>query len=242
MRSSKLAAPLALAAPWIATLLVIACAPAWARAEAKAAASAEAEKGDGAHAAGAAGQAGHGTAEHGAAGHGGSSGPNPLAIDKDLAVWTFIVFIGLLVVLGKFAWGPIAAALDLREKNIEDQIAAAQSANDEAKRMLAEYEAKLSKAAEDVRGILDEARRDAEHTQQEILAKARADAGAEMERAKREIGTAKDQAIKELAETSANLAVDLAGRIVRSKLSVQDHARLIEDAMANFPKGDHRGN
>lgn len=236
MRSSKLAAPLALAAPWIATLLVIACAPAWARAEAKAAASAEAEKGDGAHAAGAAGQAGHGTAEHGAAGHGGSSGPNPLAIDKDLAVWTFIVFIGLLVVLGKFAWGPIAAALDLREKNIEDQIAAAQSANDEAKRMLAEYEAKLSKAAEDVRGILDEARRDAEHTQQEILAKARADARLERERAIREIEIATDSALKELAERSTNMAVDLAGRIVQAQLKPADHARLIDEAMAKFPK------
>jgi F-type H+-transporting ATPase subunit b len=165
-----------------------------------------------------------------------------LKIDPDLAIFTAIVFAVLLTVLYKFAWGPISAALDQREKNIADQIAAAQSANEEAKRMLAQYEAKLAKAAEEVRGILDEARRDAEHTQQDILAKARADAGTEMERAKREIGTAKDQAIKELAETSANLAVDLAGKIVRAKLSVQDHARLIEEAMASFPKGDHRGN
>ena len=182
-------------------------------------------------------------AGHEAPGHGDAHGePNPLAIDVDLAVYTLLVFVVLLVVLKKFAWGPIAAALDLREQKIADQIAAAESANDEAKRMLAQYEAKLAKAAEEVRGILDEARRDAEHTQQDILAKARADAGTEMDRAKREIGTAKDQALKELAETSANLAVDLAGRIVRAKLTVQDHARLIEDAMASFPKGDHRGN
>jgi F-type H+-transporting ATPase subunit b len=172
----------------------------------------------------------------------GEAPPNPLKFDPDLAVFTGIVFLLLLGVLYKFAWGPISAALDQREKNIADQIAAAESANDEAKRMLAEYEARLAKAAEEVRRILDEARRDAEHTQQEILAKARADAGTEIDRARREIGTAKDQAIKELAETSANLAVDLAGRIVRANLSVQDHARLIEEAMASFPKGDHRGN
>ncbi|MBI2824698.1 MAG: F0F1 ATP synthase subunit B [Planctomycetia bacterium] len=174
--------------------------------------------------------------------HGGDSKPNPLEFDPDLAFFTLIIFLVLLAVLWKFAWGPIAQALDLREQKIADNIAAAQSCNDEAKRLLAEYEAKLASAREEVRGILEEARRDAEHAGQEIVAKARADAGVEIQRGKREIETATAQALKELAETSANLAVDLAGRIVQSKLNPADHARLIEDAMAAFPKGDHGRN
>src|SRR5262245_19415433 len=74
--------------------------------------------------------------------------PNPLAVDADLAVWTFVVFVVLFLILWKFAWGPIAKALDRREHHIADNIAAAQRAQDDAKGMLAEYERKLAGAAD----------------------------------------------------------------------------------------------
>ncbi len=197
------------------------------------------------------------TAEHGAhdghdaahgdshaAGHGGGGHgePSPLTVDIDLAIFTVLIFALLLAVLWKFAWGPISQALDLREKKIADNIAAAEQCNVEAKRLLGEYEAKLAAAREEVRGIIDEARRDAEHAGQEILTKARADAQAETQRGKHEIETATAQALDELSRTSANLAVDLAGRIVKSKLTAADHTRLIEDALASFPKGNHQRN
>ena len=41
--------------------------------------------------------------------------------------------------------------------------------------------------------------------------------------------------MESLAERSAQLAVDLAGKILQSKLSAADHARLIQEAMAKFP-------
>ena len=178
-----------------------------------------------------------------AAGHGGRAwrhgeAPSPLIIDIDLAIFTVLIFLILLAVLWKFAWGPISQALDLREQRISDNIAAAEQLNQEAKRLLGEYEAKLTAAREEVRGILDEARRDAEHAGQEIVAKARADAQAEVQRGKHEIETATAQALNELAKSSANLAVDLAGRIVSAKLNADvHHARLIEEALASFPHG-----
>jgi F-type H+-transporting ATPase subunit b len=144
------------------------------------------------------------------------------------------VFVLLAAILWKFAWGPIMAGLDKREKRIADDIAAAHDANEEAKRLLAQYEQKLADAQVEVRGILDEARRDAQHTQQEILAKARDDARAERDRALREIETATQQALKELAEKSTDLAIELAGKIVRAELKPADHTRLIADAVSGF--------
>ena len=181
--------------------------------------------------------AGEGAPDHGdhGIGHEGVSS-DPGEIKTDLAVFTFVVFLLLLAILWKFAWGPISAGLDKREQGIAANIAAAQASHDQAKVMLAEYEKKLNQAQVEVRAILDEARRDAEHTQQEILAKARADAHTERDRALREIQTATDQALKELGERSANLAVNLAGKIVRQRLSAADHAQLIEEAVARFPR------
>ena len=160
---------------------------------------------------------------------------DPSEFKSDLAIFTFVVFLLLLGILLKFAWGPISKGLEKREHHIADQIAAAERANAEAKEMLAQYERKLASAQDEVRAIIEEARRDAAHTQQEILAQARADAAAEMDRAKREVETAKDQALRELAETSANLAVELAGKIIRTQLDATQHAQLVSDALSRFP-------
>jgi F-type H+-transporting ATPase subunit b len=163
---------------------------------------------------------------------------DPSEFKRDLAIFTFVVFLLLLLILGKFAWGPISAGLEKREHGIAEHIASAQRSHEEGKRLLAEYERKLASAQDDVRAILDEARRDAAHTQQEILAQARADAVAEMDRAKHEVETARDQALKQLVETGANLAVELAGRILRAELTPDKHAQLINEAVAKFPKHD----
>jgi F-type H+-transporting ATPase subunit b len=166
--------------------------------------------------------------------HAAAAAPDPLTVDPDLMIWTLVVFVVLMLVLTKFAWGPISEALEAREHAIEENIAAAQRANDEAKTLLADYERRLAQAHEEVRGILEEARRDAEHTKQSILTEARAEAQTERDRALRDIDLATDRAIKELAEQSANMAVGLAGRILRTQLGPQDQAQLVRDAMSEF--------
>jgi F-type H+-transporting ATPase subunit b len=182
----------------------------------------------------------HAAGEHAEHAHIGEAGVNmdPQEWKADLAIYTFLVFLVLLAILTKFAWKPINQALEAREHRIADHIAAAERQNAEAKAMLAEYERKLAAAQDQVRAILDEARKDAEHAHQELLAHARSEAQAEMDRAKREIDTAKGQALKELAEKSTDLAIGLAGRIVSRELQNVDHARLVQEAIAGLPSGD----
>ena len=54
--------------------------------------------------------------------------PNVMTFDPDLAIFTAIVFLMLLAVLWKFAWGPISEALDRREGIIASQIEEASAA------------------------------------------------------------------------------------------------------------------
>ena len=128
----------------------------------------------------------------------------------------------------------MAKGIDRREQGIADQIAQAEEANREAKNRLAEYEKKLTDAYNEVRGIIEQGRRDAEQIGQQMLEKTKAEAKAEQQRAIQQIEAATSSAVKELADRSAALAVDLAGKIVRSKLNPADHARLIEQAVAGF--------
>ena len=152
----------------------------------------------------------------------------------DLAIYTVVVFLLLLAILDKFAWPVITSALEEREKRIEDNIASAEAQHEEAKLLLAQHEAKLATAADEVRALLEEARRDAEHTKGQILADAKKSADAERDRAVRDVERAADNAMKSLAKTSANLAVDLASKVVRQNVTADQQAQLVRDALGRL--------
>jgi F-type H+-transporting ATPase subunit b len=167
----------------------------------------------------------------------GTDGLNPLkSWREDLAIWTAVVFLVLLLVLGKFAWGPIAQGLAKREQAIAEQIAQAERNNRQAQELLGQYEQKLADSEQEIRKMIDAARREADEAGREIVAQARQDAQGEHQRALREIEAATSGAIKELADRSATLAVELAGKIVGAELKPGAHAALIAETVAGFPK------
>ncbi len=154
----------------------------------------------------------------------------------DLTIWTAVVFLVVLAILGKYAWGPICEGLQKRESEIAAQIAEAQRKNEEARQLLVEYEKKLAAAQDEVRGLIEQGRRDAEKVGQQMLDKAREETGIERQRAVQQIESATSAALKELADRSATLAVELAGKIVGAQLKAADHSRLIEQAVAGFAR------
>ena len=123
--------------------------------------------------------------------------------------------------------------LEKREQGIADLIATTQAANEDARQMLASYERRLAVASDEVRGMLDEARRDADVTRQTIIAEARKAAEEEQARAKQAIGLARDDALSQIAEKAGDLAVQVAGKFLREKLGKDDHARLVRDSIAS---------
>jgi len=169
-----------------------------------------------------------------AAEEGAAARPNPLAFDPDLAVFSAIVFLLLLAVLGKFAWPQIVAALDERERKIAENIAAAEAKHEEAKQLLAAHEAKLAAAAGDVRALLEEAKRDADHTRRQGEAEGRKAKDDELARALREIKRAKDGAIQELAVASANVAIDLARKVVHERITPDQQAGIVREALSKL--------
>ncbi|MFP6692486.1 MAG: hypothetical protein VB875_05700, partial [Pirellulales bacterium] len=58
----------------------------------------------------------------------------------------------------------------------------------------------------------------------------------------REVATAKDSALKEIADRGADLAVDLAAQIIRRELTASDHSRLIQQAKADFASTEPSSN
>ncbi|HKH44813.1 MAG TPA: F0F1 ATP synthase subunit B [Thermoanaerobaculia bacterium] len=165
-------------------------------------------------------------------GHGEAVANNPFAGDIGNALWTVIIFVLVLVVLGKYAWGPILSNLQARENFIFESLEKAKRDRDEAEARLRQYEERLASARGEASAIVEEGRRDADVVKRRIEDDAHKEADRMIERARREIQIATDTATKELYTLSARLATDMATRIVGKELSPQDHERLISESIA----------
>ena len=164
-------------------------------------------------------------------------GLNPLMSWRtDLALWTLVVFLLLLAVLWKFAFGPIAKALDAREQAVLDKINGAERANADAKELLSQYQQKLADSEQEVSRIIADGKAQAESIGAGIVASARAAAEEEHQKALKEIAAASDNAQAELAAKSAELATSLAGKILKARINPEDHAGLIQNALNEFSK------
>lgn len=169
-------------------------------------------------------------AEHGAEG----GGNNIFAGDIGNAVWTLVIFLLVVFILGKYAWGPILDTLQTRETFIREALEKAKHDREEAEARLREYEERLAKSRAEATAIVDEGRRDAEVVKRRIEDEARQEADRTVERAKREIQIATDTATKELYTLAARLATDMAARVIRKELTPQDHERLIAESIAEL--------
>jgi F-type H+-transporting ATPase subunit b len=171
----------------------------------------------------------------------GSEAPSLFAGDLGNSVWTLVIFAIVLVVLGKFAWGPILKSLQAREAFILEALEKAKREREEAELRRKEYEDRLAQARTEATAIVDEGRRDAEVLKNRILEETRAEAEKERERTRREIRIATDTATKELYALAAHLATSMAGRIVGRELNPQDHERLIAESIAELNAAPPQG-
>src|SRR4051812_47101317 len=161
---------------------------------------------------------------------------SPTDVRFDMAIYTFVLFLILLAVLYKFAWGPIAMALERRENTIARQIEEARLASEKGEQLLRQYDARLAAATDEARQIVAGARKDEESAKEKIVAEAREAAQRERERAVADITVAKNQALDQIAQKSVKTAVSLASHILRREVKPQEHEAIIGDAINQFSK------
>jgi F-type H+-transporting ATPase subunit b len=156
----------------------------------------------------------------------------------DMAISTFVVFLILLLLLRVFAWGPIMTGLQRRESTIAARIEEAERNAAESAAQLKAHQEKLAAAAQERQEIIAAARRDAEAIADKIRDEAQEDVARERQRALADIENAKNAALRDVAEKGADMAVLLAGRIVRRELTPRDHAKLISETLDKFPSNN----
>lgn len=164
----------------------------------------------------------------------------------DLGIWSIVVFILLYLVLRYVklpgasapAWVMMVEGLHKREHDIVSAKEEAEKAREEARTLREGFQAEKQKAQEESRTIVDTARRDAERLAAETTSRAKAEIQAERDRLRREIDTARDQALQGVWNQAAQLATLISAKVLQRSLSLEDHRRLVDQALAELAKPD----
>jgi F-type H+-transporting ATPase subunit b len=152
----------------------------------------------------------------------------------DLTIWSLVVFLLLLAVLYKFAWPQIREGLDHRERAIASAMQEAKTAKEEAVRLREQLHQDQLRAQDEVRQMIEKARKDAETVAADTIARGKTELQAERDRLNREMNVAQEQNIQALWGQGAALGTLIASRLIHKTLSADDHRQLIDDALAEF--------
>ena len=144
------------------------------------------------------------------------------------ALFTLLNTLLVIVVGTKFLFKPVMKMIQSRQQEIDDMYAQAQSAQDSAKALESEYQAKLETAQETGDRLVKEAMERGKNREEEILRQANKEADAIREKASADIAREKRQALNDAKDEISTLAMEIAGKVVGASLDSAQQERLVD--------------
>lgn len=150
----------------------------------------------------------------------------------DPTFWTLLAF---LVVIGIF-WRAgvhrmIASGLDKRARDIADELDRARALRDEAQELLAKFQRRQREAEEEAAGVIEQAKRDAQRIAAEAKVKIEEQLDRRAKAAEEKIARAEAQAIAEMRGATAEIAIEAAREIIRSRMDKGAQSAIAERAI-----------
>ncbi|OIJ11746.1 ATP synthase F0 subunit B [Anaerobacillus alkalilacustris] len=145
------------------------------------------------------------------------------------AFYQLIVFFILLMLLKKYAFGPVIAMMQKREEHIANQISSAEKNREQAETYLAEQREEIKRAREEAQNIIANAKKISEQQTQEMIQAAKEESDRMKEIALAEIKREKEQAVSTLREQVASLSVLVATKVIERELDEKSQEKLIAD-------------
>ncbi|HEX5075090.1 MAG TPA: F0F1 ATP synthase subunit B [Gemmatimonadaceae bacterium] len=165
-----------------------------------------------------------------------------LSPNAGVMFWTLIIFVVLLFVLSRYAFKPLTAAVEAREKHLEEMIQSAKADREEAARFLEEQKKVLDAARADAQRVVAESRITAEKLRAEMIEQTKQQQRELLDRARGEIENERKRAITDLRREAVDLALAGASKLVERNLDDQTNRKLVESFLASVPvRGNGRG-
>ena len=159
-----------------------------------------------------------------------------LDLNPGLTLWTGLTFLALILVLAKFAFGPIVRMLDERERTIREAIEQAKRERAEAEKLVAETRESLHKAQREAADLAKRSQAEVEALRQELTARARKEADELVASARVQIQEEKVKAVGELRGQVADMAIEVARRLIPQAVDEKTHRALVEEYVKQLPR------
>jgi F-type H+-transporting ATPase subunit b len=160
--------------------------------------------------------------------------PAPFQPTIGLVIWTWVVFIALLIILAKFVYPGLVKMTADREATINQQLAEAKRLQAEAEAGLEEQRALLAGARGEAQAIVGEARDAAERERASAVARTRTEQEEILTRAKQEIAAEGERAKAEMRREAVDLAIAAAGKVIGRQLDADADRKLVEDYLSEI--------
>ncbi|WP_075983184.1 F0F1 ATP synthase subunit B [Bacillus massilinigeriensis] len=144
-------------------------------------------------------------------------------------LFQLLVFLVLLALLKKFAWGPLMGIMKQREEHIANEINEAEQSRLEVQKVLDQQQELLKEARLEAQNLIEGAKKQGDVQRDEIVALARTEAERIKESAKLEIEQQKEKAVAAIREQVASLSVLIASKVIEKELTVEDQEKLINE-------------
>ncbi|MGL5112807.1 MAG: F0F1 ATP synthase subunit B [Flavobacterium sp.] len=151
-----------------------------------------------------------------------------------LFIWQIVIFVGLILLLKKFAWKPILDAVNEREEGIKSALESAENAKKEMQDLQADNQRILQEARQERDAMLKEAR----ELKDKIVADAKNEAQTQgqkmIEQAKAAIESEKNAAMSELKLQVSTLSLSIAEKVLKDELSNKEaQTKLVEKMLGD---------
>jgi F-type H+-transporting ATPase subunit b len=141
-----------------------------------------------------------------------------------------IAFIVMVLILA-WAYPRIARAAEARQRQIAEQLEAAERSREEAEERLKEAEGQLSNARAQASEVISGANRSADQVRAEARQRAEEDAHRIAESARQDIEAERQRAIESVRGQVADLVVAATEKVIETSMDDQQHRKLIDEAI-----------
>ena len=166
--------------------------------------------------------------------HAAPAGGGLMSVQTNLMFWTLIIFAIVYWVLSRFAFKPITAAVEAREKALEEAIEGAKRDREEAAKLLQQHHATIEAARGEAQKLIADGRAVAEKMRGELIEQTRKEQQDMLERARREIDAEKDKAVAQLRKEAVDLALAGASKVIEQNLESEKNRKLVESYLASL--------
>jgi len=160
---------------------------------------------------------------------------NLLSPNGGLMFWTLVIFLILFGILAKLVFPKILAAVEAREKALEDAIEGAKRDREEAAALLAEHRQQIEAARSEAQKLIVEGRQTGEKLRADMIEETHQQQQAMLERARREIEMEKERAIAEMRREAVELAIAGASKVIEKNMDDQANRKIVETFLASIP-------